>query len=104
MEFEFIMISSKFNAIYFGLIMGILLPLLTLIIFYLLRSKEETFLVFLRISYNYKILSNLISLAAIPNALLFFVFLRMNKLQNAKGVILSLFLLCLLVIILKISS
>jgi hypothetical protein len=93
--------SLQLNSLLIGLISGIILPLVTMICFYFFRRVEESFSGFLRMTFEYAILSKLISLAAIPDALLFFTFIWTNKLKSARGVIFAMFILCLLVFIIK---
>lgn len=89
---------------YIGLISGIIVPLVTLLIFYFSRNTEDTFLIFLKVTFRYSILTKLISLAAIPDALLFFIFLWRDKIKSANGVIMALFLICIVVILIKFIS
>ena len=95
------MIRSKFDALYIGLLCGLILPFLTLLCIYFFQRIGNSFTVFLKITFEYSILAKLISLAAIPDAFLFFGFIRTNKLRSARGVIFSLFLICVFVIIIK---
>jgi len=90
------------NALYIGLISGLIVPFLTLLIIYLFRNTDDSFLRFIKVSIDYSILEKLISLASIPDALLFFIFIWTEKLKSARGVILALFVICVIVIILKI--
>jgi len=96
--------KMKFDAIYLGIVTGLVVPLVMLIFFYFFRNIEESFINYLQVTFKYAILSKLISLAAIPDALLFFVFLWTDKFRSAKGVIFSLFIICLIVILLKLVS
>ncbi len=94
----------KFNAVYIGLIIGLLVTFVTLLCFYFFRNVEDSFITYLRVSYEYAILPKLISLAAISNALLFFIFIWTNRLRSARGVIFSLLICCICVLIIKIIS
>jgi hypothetical protein len=93
--------KSKFDALYIGLITGVLLPCITLLCFIFFNIIGGSLSVYLRITSEYSILSKLISLAAIPDALLFFVFIWTDKLKSARGVIFALFLICTIVIIIN---
>jgi len=96
--------SLKLNNLLVGLISGLLVPFITLVIFYLVRSREDSFLEYLKLTSEFRVLTNLISLAAIPDALLFFIFIWTNRLRSARGVIFSLLLISLFVIIIKLSA
>jgi hypothetical protein len=95
------MIRSRFNALYIGFLSGLLLPIVILMCVYFFTKVGGSLSMYLRITFEYSILAKLISLAAIPDALLFFVFIWTDKLKSAKGVIFSLFLMCIIVIIIK---
>ena len=89
------------DAWYIGLAGGLIIPLITMVIFYFFRNIEDSFPDYLKLTFRYSILSRLISLAAIPDALLFFLFLRKDKIRSANGVILALFLIVIIVVLLK---
>ena len=95
------MIKSKFNSLYIGLISGLLLPLITMLCFYLFNKGDQNLSMFMHVTFEYAILAKLISLAAIPDALLFYAFIWTEKYKSANGVIFSLFIICLMVIIIK---
>ncbi len=98
------MIKSKFNALYIGLLGGLLVPVITFFVFYLVKNTGGSFSMFLSISIEYAILAKLISLAAIPDALLFYMFIWTENNKSAMGVIYALFLICLVVLIIKIIT
>lgn len=80
------------DTLWFGALAGILVPLLTFMMVYWVRESEGGFIAYINTLYYLRILPKLLSLCLLPNLILFFVFMRLDKLRSAKGVILSLFL------------
>lgn len=94
------MSERKFNTVLSGLIPGLILPVLTLLGFWIIKS-DRTFLDFLEHFQKMKMLSKVVSLSAIPNLLLFFVFIWTQRNFSARGVIFATFLLAFIMVILK---
>ncbi len=92
---------NKYDKLYIGIITGIIAPLIGVIIFYLINFSNETILNFLTESVKNKLLSPLLSLCAIINLGLFYLYLHFNYLYNARGVILSTLILGLVIVIIK---
>ncbi|MFN5024600.1 MAG: hypothetical protein ACK4Y6_05000, partial [Bacteroidota bacterium] len=80
---------SKFDKLYIGIITGILAPLAGVVIFYAINFSGEPMLEFLTASIKNKLLSPLLSLCAVINLGLFYLYLQFNYLYSARGVILS---------------
>ena len=92
--------DKRFNSIVMGLVLGIIIPVITLIIIWFVRYQGGfgSFLVdFQRMG----TLPKLISLSVIPNLLLFFIFTWLNKSYSSKGVIFATFILAFVMLILK---
>ncbi|MCK5461394.1 MAG: hypothetical protein KAI95_00210 [Bacteroidales bacterium] len=94
-------IQTRLNTITFGLIAGMLFPLLALIIFYLISSPDVSFSEFVEFIVSRKKLSSLISLSVVPDLLVFFIFIRLNYLYSARGVLAAVFLFALIVVLTK---
>ncbi|MFN9581872.1 MAG: hypothetical protein ACK566_04280 [Bacteroidota bacterium] len=92
---------SKFDKIYIGIITGILAPLAGVVIFYAINFSGEPMLEFLTASIKNKLLSPLLSLCAVINLGLFYLYLQFNYLYSARGVILSTLLLGLAIVSIK---
>lgn len=94
------MSNKKFDTLLSGLIPALVLPVLTLLVIWLVKSDGglREFLVRFQ---QMKMLSKLVSLAAIPNLLLFFIFIWTNRNFSARGVIFATFLLAFIMVILK---
>jgi hypothetical protein len=94
------MSEKKFNSLLTGLIPALVLPALTLLAFWLIKS-DRGFVDFLQHFQQMDMLSKVVSLAAIPNLLLFFLFIWTNRNFSARGVIFSTLLLAFVMLILK---
>ena len=95
------MSDKKFDTMLTGLIPSLLLPVLVILGFWMIKS-ERGFVDFLEHFQQMKMLSKVVSLAAIPNLLLFFIFIWTNRNFSARGVIFATFLLAFVMVILKI--
>ena len=83
-----------------GLIPGIILPLTTLIIIWVIRY-DGGFLQFLKDFQQIGLLSKAVSLAAIPNLLLFFLFIWTDRTFSSRGVIFATLVVAFLMLVLK---
>jgi hypothetical protein len=95
------MSEKKFNTLLTGLIPALILPSLTLLGFWIIKS-DRGFVEFLQQFQQMDMLSKVVSLAAIPNLLLFFLFIWTNRNFSARGVIFATLLLAFVMLILKI--
>jgi hypothetical protein len=80
---------------------ALVLPSLTLLVIWMVKSNKPL-AEFLGQFQQLHMLSKLISLSAIPNLLLFFLFIWTNRNLSARGVIFSTLLLAFIMLILKI--
>ena len=94
------MSEKKFNSLLTGLIPALVLPVLTLLAFWLIKS-DRGFVDFLQHFQQMDMLSKVVSLTAIPNLLLFFLFIWTNRNFSARGVIFATLLLAFVMLILK---
>lgn len=94
------MSKKRFDTLWYGLIPGLLLPVLTLVLTWRLKS-DLGFVEFLEHFQQIKMLSKVVSLSAIPNLLLFFIFIWTKRNFSARGVIFSTLLLAFIMLILK---
>ena len=90
----------SFDTVIYGLIPGILVPVITLIIFWIIRF-DGGFFQFLRDFQHTGLLSKTLSLATIPNLLLFFVFLWTDRSFSARGVIFATLVIAMVMLVLK---
>jgi len=94
------MSEKKFNTLLTGLIPGLILPALTLLGFWIIKS-DRGFVDLLQQFQQMDMLSKVVSLTAIPNLLLFFLFIWTNRNFSARGVIFATLLLAFIMLILK---
>jgi hypothetical protein len=94
------MSNKKFDTLLTGLIPALVLPVLTLLGFWIVKS-DQGFLDFLVRFQDMGMLSKLVSLAAIPNLFLFFLFIWTKRNFSARGVIFATLLLAFIMMILK---
>jgi len=85
---------------WWGLIPGIILPLTTLIIIWAVQYAGG-FFEFLKEFQQFGLLSKVVSLAAIPNLLLFFLFIWTDRTFSSRGVIFATLILAFLMLVLK---
>jgi hypothetical protein len=95
------MSKKKFDTLLTGLIPALILPALTLVGFWIVKS-DRGFIDFLVYFQEMKMLSKVVSLTAIPNLLLFFLFIWTKRNFSARGVIFATLLLAFVMLILKI--
>ena len=86
----------------YGLVPGIVLPVVTLAGFWLVRF-DRGFFEFLSHFQNVGMLSKVLSLCTIPNLLLFFLFIWTNRTFSARGVIFATLVIAFVMIVLKFS-
>ncbi len=84
--------KKKFDHIRIGAIAGLVAPLLILVAVRYFRYSQINFGEFFVEMWNMKLLIKILSLCAFPNLGLFFIFIRTNRMQSAKGVLLATFI------------
>jgi hypothetical protein len=93
--------KSRYNNILLGSVFGIIVPAITVLIAYKIRFDQYQFDEFLRILIRNKILSSLLSLCALPNLLVFLIFIWLDYLYSARGVLLSTFIIGFIIVGIK---
>jgi hypothetical protein len=93
----------KFNHILVGLIPGLILPLIVFYLIYLLKyGNRMPIRDYMLIMFSKGVLTQLLSLCVIPNLLLFFIFMWINYLYSARGVVFSVLIYAFSILIFKI--
>ena len=92
--------EKRFNSVFTGLIPGILLPLITLVIFWAVRF-DGGFFEFITLFGRMGILSKVLSLCILPNLLLFFIFIWTNRTFSARGVIFATIVMAFVMLVVK---
>jgi hypothetical protein len=93
--------KSKVNNIYLGIILGIIVPVITVLLAYKIRFNHYNLEEFFNLLVQRKVLSSLLSLCVIPNLLVFLIFIWLNYLYSARGVLLSTFLVGFIIVVVK---
>ncbi|MCP4312576.1 MAG: hypothetical protein GY790_15040 [Bacteroidetes bacterium] len=92
--------NKRLDSLVLGLIAGLVLPVVTLSVIWLV-SYEGGLVEFLSSFQRLGMLSKIISLSAIPNLLLFFVFIWTNRTFSARGVIFATLMVAMVMLLLK---
>ncbi|MCK4746135.1 MAG: hypothetical protein KAT15_03830 [Bacteroidales bacterium] len=92
---------KRYNTIRLGVLLGLLAPVLAFAVIYIVAFQGMAFGEFIELLVFRKRLSSMISLSVIPNLFLFFIFIWLNYLYSARGVLASTLVLGLIVVITK---
>ena len=93
--------TSKINNLKLGLALGILAPVLTMLIIYLIQFTDYGLQELVDMLVSKKIFTKIVSLCVIPNLALFFFFLNKNYFYSARGILMATVLFALFVFITK---
>ncbi len=78
-----------FDSLFIGLVSGLLIPLVTIFLFY--SSKDvygvQTFEGFIKYTISYQIVSQVLSVCLLGNLAIFFLFIWSHRYRAGKGVI-----------------
>lgn len=83
---------SRFDSLKLGLMLGIVVPLVAVLIFYLWSFTKVPLSYFFKYTIQINALTKLISLCVIPNLLFFFLYLRKNYYLTSRGILMATFL------------
>lgn len=89
------------DSILLGIPVGLIGPVIGVLVFYFVNFSTSNFSNFFRMAAAQNLLSPLLSLCALINLGVFFLFIKINYLQTARGIILSTFLYGLVIVGLK---
>ncbi|MDY6800128.1 MAG: hypothetical protein SVU94_02770 [Bacteroidota bacterium] len=90
-----------FNNFTLGLILGILAPIVTMLIVYFSRFTQYVFTELIDYLIDTQIFTKIVSLCVIPNLILFFVFIWLNYLYSARGVLMATIIFAIFVFVTK---
>ncbi|MEA3447949.1 MAG: hypothetical protein U9Q98_05805 [Bacteroidota bacterium] len=94
--------KRKFNKIWLGLLIGLILPILVVYIFYLIKAKPGIdFMQYITKLKNMGTFLPIFSLATVSNLLPFYIFNYLHYLYSSRGVLISVFLYIIFVVIVK---
>ena len=89
------------DSILLGIPVGLIGPVIGVLVFYFVNFSTSNISNFFRMAAAQNLLSPLLSLCAVINLGVFFLFIKINYLQTARGIILSTFLYGLVIVGLK---
>jgi hypothetical protein len=95
------MLKNKFDHLLIGLSVGLAAPTIGILIFYFTKFSESSLALFVTVSIQEKMLSPLLSLCAVINLAVFYLFIHFEKLQTGRGIILATFIYGLAIVLLK---
>ena len=90
--------AKALDKLYIGLIIGMLVPLVTFWLYYLLKFREVEFITDIRNIHLYKILFKILSLCVLPDLGVFYLFINNKYYHAAKGVVMACFIYALTVL------
>ncbi len=93
--------GDRFDSLALGLILGILVPVVTLLTIMLIRFPGELFIKLGQLQ-EINMVDSLISVSVLPNLLLFFLFIWKNRNFSARGVIFATLILAFIMLIFKV--
>ncbi|HEY0261809.1 MAG TPA: hypothetical protein VGB95_02200 [Chitinophagales bacterium] len=82
----------KWDKMPIGFLCGLIAPVIGVLLFYFAKSDEVTFQGYLKLLQSKIFLAPLLSLGCVMDAFVFFLFLRKDYYNAARGVILAMFL------------
>ena len=77
----------KYDKLLWGILSGFLFPVIIGIIVFLFTSTDTTFVQYLVKLFLANIMTHAVSLCVFPNILIFFLFLKADMMQAARGVL-----------------
>lgn len=91
--------KSKYNNIWLGLSLGLAIPVITIFVFSFFKSDVDNFKSYIEFVWSISALSNILSLCAIPNLAIFYLFLNKELYYSVRGVIFATLIWAVLVVI-----
>jgi hypothetical protein len=87
------------NKISYGVIIGIISPVIFFILNYIFRFRQYNFTDYMRFLIESRKLISVISLTVFPNIIPFMLFINSNRYSSGRGVLTSTVILCILIFI-----
>ena len=95
------LLGRRWNKFWIGLALGIVLPLVAFLLIYFFGYSKTPFGEFLKYAFMIKALPKILSLCAIPNLAIFYLFLNKEYWYATRGVIFATMLCTLVVVLIK---
>jgi len=94
--------NTKWNKVRVGLTSGLLIPMVTFVILFLILKENYTLESFFERAVDRNVLTKFFSISVLPNLLLFFLFIRKDFLLSARGVLAATILEAFLILLLQV--
>jgi len=95
--------KNRFNSQAFGFITGLILPVISFLVIFLIMSGTQSLAEYLNRLVSYHILTKFLSLSVIPNLLLFYFFIWKNYQYSYRGVVGSTIIAAIVILVLQIA-
>lgn len=93
--------KSRFDSLQLGIIMGLVVPAVGFLVFYMSSFSKVTFSYFVEYAIQIAAISKILSLSLLPNLLVFFLYIWKNYYLTARGILMSTFIWTFAIIIVK---
>lgn len=93
--------QSRFDNLKLGAIMGLVVPALAFLIFYVWSFSRVSFSYFIEYALQVAAVSKILSLSLLPNLLVFFLYIWKNYYLTSRGILMSTFFWTFTIIIIK---
>jgi len=90
-----------YNQLWLGLLLGTLIPFIAFLFFFISNKFTTDFTTYINSVAKMSIMSGVLSLCALPNLLIFFIFIWRNLYYSARGVIFATMIWAIIVFIAK---
>jgi hypothetical protein len=94
-------LNKKLNKTWIGLSAGILIPVMATVVFYFAENHTKSYIDYLGLMVRMDILSHIVSICALPNLLIFFIFIWSELYYSARGVVFATMIWAFFVLILR---
>lgn len=88
----------KHNSVKLGLFLAVIIPLLIFTVAFLIKFNDLGYTYALKSSIHLKVIPRMFSLCVYPNLLIFYLFLRKNKMLSVRGVLIGTVIMALVVL------
>ncbi|MFA9390413.1 MAG: hypothetical protein ACERKD_11415 [Prolixibacteraceae bacterium] len=84
--------QATLDKILIGLVLGILFPIITFYLYYLVKFDHLSFGEFIKGLHEYRLLFRIMSLCVLSNLPLFYLFIQFKYLNSSRGIVLACFI------------
>jgi hypothetical protein len=81
--------QSRFDSLKLGAILGLVVPAIAFLVFYVLNFSKVPFSFFVKYATQIAAVSKILSLSLLPNLVVFFIYLRKDYYLTARGILMS---------------